>query len=212
MLFSFVNIDLLTPFFLFENLHLLWFNILLFSFDFLPRPISINYYIQLLLSTYILFLSLLPWLLRRPPRLAPTARLLIQALIARDSVRTVDRLGSVVVAVNHLPPLNMLDAPHVVVLDVRNLNQVPSCLNQLPNSLNQLPSHLNQLPSYLNQVPSSLNLPESVEIVVHYSLLLDMFDALHVVVPLLRDPNQVPSRLGTVTNAVHHLLLQRRDM
>src|ERR1700722_15601679 len=134
----------------------------------------------------------------------------------------------------------MLDAPHVVVLDVWNFKQVPSCLNKLPTSLNQLPSHLNQLPnslnqlpsylnqlpnylnqlpnclnqlpSYLNQVPSSLNLPESVEIVVHYSLLLDMFDALHVVVPLLRDPNQVPSRLGTVTNAVHHLLLQRRDM
>ena len=210
MLFSFVNIDLLTPFFLFENLHLLWFNILLFSFDFLPRPISINYYIQLLLSTYILFLSLLPWLLRRPPRLAPTARLLIQALIARDSVRTVDRLGSVVVAVNHLPPLNMLDAPHVVVLDVRNLNQVPSCLNQLPNSLNQLPSSLNQLPSYLNQLPnclnqlpsylnqlpSCLNLPGSVRVVVNCSLLLDMLDAQHavVVVPNL-SPKQLPLKL-----------------
>jgi hypothetical protein len=160
MLFSFVNIDLLTPFFLFENLHLLWFNILLFSFDFLPRPISINYYIQLLLSTYILFLSLLPWLLRRPPRLAPTARLLIQALIARDSVRTVDRLGSVVVAVNHLPPLNMLDAPHVVVLDVRNLNQVPSCLNQLPNSLNQLPAISTNCPTISTNCPTvSTNCP-----------------------------------------------------
>jgi hypothetical protein len=128
-----------------------------------------------------------------------------------------------VIAVNHLLPLNMLDAPHVVVLDVsRNLNQVPSCLNQLPsylnqlpNCLNQLPNCLNQLPSYLNQVPSSLNLPESVRIVVSYSLLLDMFDALHVVVPLPRDPNQVPSRLdlpGTVLIAVHHLLLHQRDM
>jgi hypothetical protein len=128
----------------------------------------------------------------------------------------------------------MLDALHAVELLVLNnlpsclsqlpsyLNQLPNCLNQLlsclsqlPNCLNQLPSYLNQppnclnqLPSYLNQVPSSLNLPESVGIVVNYSLLLDMFDALHVVVPLPRDPNQP----GTVSIAVHHLLLQRRDM
>jgi hypothetical protein len=105
-------------------------------------------------------------------------------------------LGTVVIAVNRLPTLDTLDALHAVELLV--LRNLPNCLNQLP--------------SYLNQVPSCLNLPERVGIVVHYSLLLDMFGALHVVVPLLRDPNQVPSHLGTVTIAVHHLLLQRRHM
>src|SRR5882762_547773 len=58
----------------------------------------------------------------------------------------------------------------------------------------------NQLPSYLNQLPGCLNLPGSVGIVVNYSLLLDMFDARHVVVPSGLD---LP---GTVPIAVNHLL------
>jgi len=64
----------------------------------------------------------------------------------------------------------------------------------------------NQLPSYLNQLPGCLNLPGSVGIVVNYSLLLDMFDARHVVVPSGLD---LP---GTVPIAVSHLLLQRRHI
>jgi hypothetical protein len=83
----------------------------------------------------------------------------------------------------------MLDALHAVELLV--LKNLPNCLNQLPNCRNQLPSYLNQLPSYLSQLPSCLNLPGSVGIVVDYSLLLDMFDALHVVVPRLNLPGNV---------------------
>jgi hypothetical protein len=40
-------------------------------------------------------LSLLPWLLSRPPKLAPPARIPIHAPTARNTVRTVDLLGSV---------------------------------------------------------------------------------------------------------------------
>ena len=76
---------------------------------------------------------------------------------------SLDLPGCVGIAVNHLrlQQRDMLDALHAVVLELnrpRNLNQVPSCLNQLP---------------------SCLNPPGRVGIVVNYSLLLDMFDALH---------------------------------
>jgi hypothetical protein len=97
----------------------------------------------------------------------------------RNLIQLPDSLGlpgCVGTAVNHLrlQRRDMLDALHAVVPVLnrpRNLNQVPSCLNQLPGCL--------------NQVPSCLNPPGSVEVVVNYSLLLDMFDALRVVVSVL---------------------------
>ena len=114
---------------------------------------------------------------------------------------SLDLPGYVGIAVNHLrlQRRDMLDAPHVVglVLNLpRNLNQLPSCLNQLPSYPNQLPNYLNQQPSYPNRLPGRLNLPGSVGIVVNYSLLLDMLDALHAVVfvPNL-SPNQLPFML-----------------
>lgn len=145
----------------------------------------------------ILFsLYLLPWLLGPPPKLAPPARLPIQALTARDTVPTVDLLASVKIAGIHLLRLDTLDALHVVGF-------VP---NRPSQSFPNLPSRsFPNLPS--RNFP---NLPGSVEIAVHLFLSLprDMFDAPDVVVIVL---NFVLNLLS-VTIAVYHFLLLRRDI
>ena len=124
-------------------------SVLLFFFFCLQGPIGLD------IITHLEF-SLLPWLLEQPLKLAPTARLPIQPLTARDTVQTVATQvpGSVLNAVNHF------------------LNEIcPMCqMSQysLSNAFSAFPRNLN--PPYLNLPrPRNLNqVPDSLDLIIHY--------------------------------------------